>query len=66
VDSRHDATWSLHPVRVSYRRSQPLERWLVERRAAIDTLASAHAAMGEIDGPGRPLEIGRPMYELSC
>lgn len=44
-----------------YRRSEPLTRWLVERRAAIDTLAMAHAAMGEVDGPGRPLEIGRPI-----
>jgi hypothetical protein len=46
---------------MSYRRSVPLERWLTERRAAISTLAAAHAAMGEVDGPGRPLEIGRPI-----
>lgn len=25
------------------------------------TLAQAHAAMGEVDGPGRPLELGRPV-----
>lgn len=39
----------------------PLERWRTDRRAAVDTLAEAHAAMGEVDGPGRPLEIGRPI-----
>ncbi len=44
-----------------YSRSIPLQRWLGLRRDAIDTLAAAHAAMGEVDGPGRPLEIGRPV-----
>lgn len=44
-----------------YSRSIPLQQWLGPRREAIDTLAAAHAAMGEVDGPGRPLEVGRPV-----
>lgn len=44
---------------MAYSSSIPLGRWLGDRRAAIDTLAAAHVAMGEVDGPGRPLEIGR-------
>lgn len=46
---------------MTYKQSLPLERWLGPRRDAIATLAVAHAAMGEVDGPGRPLEIGRPI-----
>lgn len=46
---------------MSYRPSIPRERWLGERRNAITTLAAAHAAMGEVEGRGRPLEIGRPV-----
>jgi hypothetical protein len=46
---------------MAYVRSIPLDRWLRARRDAITTLAAAHAAMGEVDGPGRPLEIGRPV-----
>ena len=38
-----------------------LERWLTERGASIERLARAHAAMGEVEGPGRPLELGRPL-----
>ena len=46
---------------MAYSRSIPLQSWLGSRRQAIVTLAQAHAAMGEVDGPGRPLEIGRPV-----
>jgi hypothetical protein len=46
---------------MAYSRSLPLRSWLAPRREAIDTLATAHAAMGEVDGPGRPREIGRPL-----
>jgi hypothetical protein len=46
---------------MAYARSIPLNKWLQARREAINTLAAAHAAMGEVDGPGRPLEIGRPV-----
>jgi hypothetical protein len=46
---------------VRYSRSFPLGRWLGPRREAIEALAQAHAQLGEVDGPGRPLEIGRPV-----
>lgn len=46
---------------MAYRRSMPLVRWLSDRRRAIETLATAHANMAEVEGPGRPLEIGRPI-----
>lgn len=46
---------------MAYGRSVPLQQWLDERQASLSTLAAAHAAMGEVDGPGRPLEIGRPV-----
>jgi hypothetical protein len=46
---------------VPYSRSFPLSRWLGGRREAIEALAQAHAHLGEVDGPGRPLEIGRPV-----
>jgi hypothetical protein len=48
-------------VAVPYSRSFPLDRWLGSRREAISALAQAHAQFGEIGGPGRPLEIGRPV-----
>jgi hypothetical protein len=46
---------------VTYSNSVPLERWLGPRREAIDALAQAHAQFGSVGGPGRPLEIGRPV-----
>jgi hypothetical protein len=46
---------------VRYSKSFPLGRWLGPRREAIEALAQAHAQLGEVDGPGRPLEIGRPV-----
>lgn len=46
---------------MAYAPSFPLQRWRTDRRAAIDTLAEAHAHIGELDGPGRPLEVGRPV-----
>ena len=46
---------------MAYSRSFPLLRWHGQRRDAIDTLATAHAYLGEVDGRGRPLEIGRPV-----
>lgn len=46
---------------MAYTPSYPLTRWNGERREAIDTLAAAHANTGEVEGPGRPLEIGRPL-----
>jgi hypothetical protein len=47
--------------RVPYVASFAHTGWRGSRREAIDTLAAAHAATGEISGPGRPLEIGRPV-----
>lgn len=46
---------------VPHSASFPLKRWREERRAAIETLAQAHAHIGELTGPGRPLEVGRPL-----
>lgn len=58
--SRRNAALRLPLPRV-YSASFPLTKWTGSRREAIDTLARAHAAMGEVEGPGRPLEIGRPV-----
>lgn len=44
-----------------YTRSFPLLQWLGPRHDAIATVATAHAQLGELDGPGRPREIGRPL-----
>lgn len=44
-----------------YSRSFPLHRWLGLRRESISALAQAHAQFGNVGGPGRPLEIGRPV-----
>lgn len=46
---------------VAYTASIPRVKWQGPRRKAINTLEAAHATMGEVDGPGRPLEIGRPV-----
>jgi hypothetical protein len=46
---------------MSYHRSPALRRWFTERRAAIDTLAKALTAAGEVTGPGRPLRVARPL-----
>jgi hypothetical protein len=48
-------------VNVPYSRSFPLVRWLGPRRESITALAEAHAQFGNVGGPGRPLEIGRPV-----
>ena len=46
---------------MAYRRSVALDSWLGTRTASIGVLAQAHAAIGEVEGPGRPLELGRPL-----
>jgi hypothetical protein len=56
-----DVTGATYDRPVAYSPSFPLGRWRTERRAAIDTLAEARAHIGELDGPGRPLEVGRPL-----
>ncbi len=44
-----------------YSKSFPLQRWLGPRRESMEALAQAHAQFGKVGGPGRPLEIGRPV-----
>lgn len=46
---------------MAYSSSIALQAWLTSRRASIDRIAEAHVLMGEVDGPGRPLELGRPL-----
>lgn len=46
---------------MAYRESFPLERWFQERRTAIELLARAHRDIGDVGGPGRPPELGRPL-----
>jgi len=46
---------------MGYSKSLALESWLTSRRKSIARIAEAHVAMGEVDGPGRPLELGRPL-----
>ena len=46
---------------MSYSRSIALGGWLGDRQTSIARIAQAHANIGEVDGPGRPLEIGRPL-----
>lgn len=46
---------------MAYSPSIPLATWSGRRRDAINTLATAHALVGEVDGRGRPLAIGRPV-----
>jgi hypothetical protein len=38
-----------------------LEMWFGPRAASIDRIAQAHVYLGEVEGPGRPLELGRPL-----
>lgn len=44
-----------------YRMSYPLHRWQTERRGAVNVLANAHQDIGDVPGPGRPPEFGRPL-----
>lgn len=46
---------------MAYRQSEPLKRWLGPRREVIDVLATGHAAVGELSGPGRPLDLSKPL-----
>jgi hypothetical protein len=46
---------------VAYQNSVALRSWLGDRAESITRVADAHAAMGEVEGPGRPLELGRPL-----
>ena len=44
-----------------YRQSAPLQRWLDQRAQTIDVLAEGHARVGGVSGPGRPLDVSKPL-----
>jgi hypothetical protein len=45
----------------------PLARWLSERRALIDTVERAHAAIGDVQGPDvREKKVARSPTRTSC
>lgn len=44
-----------------YVTSEPLRRWLGPRREAIDKVAEGHARVGDLTGPGRPLDASKPL-----
>lgn len=44
-----------------YTASIPLSRWLGERADTIKALAHGHASVGAVTGPGRPLDISKPL-----
>lgn len=47
---------------MSYRRSEPLTRWLEERATTIATLAAGHASVGGVTNRvGRPLDVSKPL-----
>lgn len=46
---------------MTYSKSFALEQWLTTRRASIDRIDKAHSDLGEVEGPGRPLELGKPL-----
>lgn len=46
---------------VAYRKSEPLKRWLGSRTDVISVLANAHASTGAVSGPGRPLDVSKPL-----
>ena len=44
-----------------YVTSEPVRRWLGPRREAIDNVAAGHAKVGDLTGPGRPLDASKPL-----
>lgn len=46
---------------MAYAKSAALEAWFGLRTDSIARIAEAHARLGEVEGPGRPLELGRPL-----
>lgn len=48
-------------ISMPYSHSYALRNWLGPRRDAISALARAHAWITQIDDPGHPLEVGRPI-----
>lgn len=46
---------------MTYGRSEPLRRWLGTRSEVLAVLAGAHASTGDVSGPGRPLDVSKPL-----
>lgn len=46
---------------MAYAKSAALQAWFGPRTHSIARIAEAHAHLGEVEGPGRPLELGRPL-----
>lgn len=46
---------------MAYAKSVALEKWFGPRAESIARIAKAHIDLGEVEGPGRPLELGRPL-----
>ena len=46
---------------MGYGASEPLKRWRGARADTIAVLASGHAGIGKVTGPGRPLNVSKPL-----
>ncbi len=46
---------------MAYSRSEPLQRWLGPRAEVLGVVTRAHAEAGELTGPGRPLDVSKPL-----
>lgn len=46
---------------MAYSNSIPLWQWKTTRRERIDRVEMAHSLVGKVDGPGRPLGLGKPL-----
>lgn len=46
---------------MTYKRSEPLVRWRGQRAATVGVLAAGHAEIGRVSGPGRPLDLSKPL-----
>ena len=46
---------------MSYTRSVPLQRWLGQRSEVLSAIVRAHSQMGDLSGPGRPLDVSKPL-----
>lgn len=44
-----------------YRRSDPAKRWVGARTETIKVFAAGHASVGGVSGPGRPLDVSKPL-----
>lgn len=46
---------------MAYRRSDPVKRWRGARTETIKVLADGAASIGGVTGPGRPLDVSKPL-----